>query len=202
MATALGNQRKENMSENKLISIVNDDVQIEKLVQRDQFLAVVNTPPPNKLIKEHPFAKGVKYLPIETVELLLTRLFQEWHVEIKDTKQLLNSLSVTVRLHYKDPIDGEYRWQDGVGAVPAKTNKGAAASDMSAILSDAVMTGLPAAESFAVKDAAEKIGKLFGKDLNRKDSAAFTAAYATTEVLNDIEVKKQKLREDLSNASL
>ena len=30
--------------------------------------------------------------------------------------------------------------------------------------------GAPAAESYAVKDAAEKIGKLFGKDLNRKDN--------------------------------
>lgn len=31
------------------------------------------------------------------------------------------------------------------------------------------MIGTPAAESYAIKDAAEKIGKLFGKDMNRAD---------------------------------
>jgi hypothetical protein len=31
------------------------------------------------------------------------------------------------------------------------------------------MKSVPAAESYAVKDAAEKIGRIFGKDLNRKD---------------------------------
>ena len=31
------------------------------------------------------------------------------------------------------------------------------------------MKAAPAAESYAVKDAAEKIGKLLGKDMNRAD---------------------------------
>ena len=31
------------------------------------------------------------------------------------------------------------------------------------------MKAAPAAESYAIKDAAEKLGKIFGKDLNRKD---------------------------------
>ena len=37
------------------------------------------------------------------------------------------------------------------------------------------MKSVPAAESYAVKDAAEKLGKLFGKDLNRKDAFGYTA---------------------------
>lgn len=41
------------------------------------------------------------------------------------------------------------------------------------------MKALPTAESYAIKDAAEKLGKLFGKDLNRKDELAFEAKYAT-----------------------
>jgi hypothetical protein len=35
------------------------------------------------------------------------------------------------------------------------------------------MKAAPAAESFAVKDAAEKIGKLFGRDLNRADQILY-----------------------------
>ena len=35
------------------------------------------------------------------------------------------------------------------------------------------MMAAPSAESFAIKDAAEKLGKIFGKDLNRKDAMAY-----------------------------
>lgn len=185
------------MSKNNLVRIVGDEVQLEKLVQRDQFLQVVNTIPPASWVKDHPIAKGVKYMPIERIELLLTRIFQEWHVEIKREGQLANSIYVTVRLHYKDPIDGEYRWQDGTGAAPLKTDKGETAANLAAIKNDAVMTGLPAAESFAVKDAAEKIGRLFGKDLNRRDVAGFTPNYDTQAAKARITRQKNKLKEQL-----
>lgn len=187
------------MTKKTLVKIVGDEVQLAKLLQRDQFLQVVNTEPPTDWVKDHPFAVGVKYIPIERIELLLTRIFQEWHVEIRREGQLANSIFVTVRLHYRDPIDAEYRWQDGTGAAPIKTDKGASAADMSAIKNDAVMTGLPAAESFAIKDAAEKIGRLFGKDLNRKDVAVFTPSYDTQSAKIRIANKKklmEKLNED------
>jgi len=32
------------------------------------------------------------------------------------------------------------------------------------------MKALPAAESYAIKDAAEKLGQIFGSNLNRKDT--------------------------------
>lgn len=183
---------------NTLVKIVGDEIQLEKLVKRDQFLQVVNTPPPDAWVKDHPIAKGVKYMPIERIELLLTRIFQEWHVEIKREGQLANSVYVTVRLHYRDPIADEYRWQDGTGAAPIKTDKGANASDMGAIKNDAIMTGLPAAESFAIKDAAEKIGRLFGKDLNRKDVSGFTPSYDTQGAKIKIGKAKAEIRRNLN----
>lgn len=185
------------MTNNTLVRIVGDDVELEKLVKRDQFLQVVNTEPPKAWIKDHPFAKGVKYMPIERVELLLTRIFQEWRVEVKREGQIANSIYVTVKLHYKDPIDGLWRWQDGTGAAPIKTRKGADASDMAAILNDAVMTGLPAAKSYAIKDAAENIGRLFGKDINRKDVAGFVPSYDTDGAKEIIDQKKQEMRDKL-----
>ena len=39
--------------------------------------------------------------------------------------------------------------------------------------SGAIQMWAPSAESFAIKDAAEKLGKIFGKDLNRKDDIAY-----------------------------
>jgi hypothetical protein len=41
------------------------------------------------------------------------------------------------------------------------------------------MKAAPAAESYAVKDAAEKIGKIFGKDLNRKDEIIYDSLIGT-----------------------
>ena len=79
-------------------------------------------------------------------------------------------------------------WQDGIGAAPIQTDKGAGAMQWDKAKSDAVMKAAPAAESYAVKDAAEKIGKLFGKDMNRADKIMY-------DTLPTIE-KKDKL-EDL-----
>lgn len=146
--------------------------------KNDKFLEFVNQAPPDSWVKEHPFAKGVNYLPIDKVELLLKRIFQEYKVEILREGQLLNSIYVSVRLHYKHPISG-WTYQDGIAAVPVKTAKGKNASDMAAILNDAIQTGLPAAESFAIKDAADKIGDIFGANLNRKDTLGFTSMYTT-----------------------
>lgn len=187
------------MSKKSLVKIVGNDIEIlEKLVQRDQFLQVVNQDPSPRWIKNHPFAKNVKYIPIEIIELLLTRIFQEWRVEVRREGQLAQSIYATVRLHYKDPIDGEWRWQDGLGAAPLKTDKGASAADLASIKNDAVMTGLPAAESFAVKDAAEKIGRLFGKDLNRKDVNGFTPSYDTRSAKSTITRQKNAIKEKLN----
>ena len=92
-------------------------------------------------------------------------------VERRDQKVqvIANSVVVTVRLYYQDVLSDEILWQDGIGASPIQTDKGAGAMDWNHTKNDAVMKAAPAAESYAVKDAAEKIGKLFGKDMNRAD---------------------------------
>lgn len=150
--------------------------------KNDQLNLLLNQEPPAKWLKEHPTAKTkddqgnsvpAKYLPIEKVELLLVRIFQRYSVEVISCGQLFQSIYVHVRLKVDNPIDGTFIIQDGVGAAPVQTDAGASASDLSKIKNDAVMKALPAAESFAIKDAAEKLGKIFGKDLNRRDVSAF-----------------------------
>lgn len=146
--------------------------------KNDKFLEFINQEPPQSWVKEHPLAKNVKYLPIDKVELLLKRVFQEYKVEILREGQMLNSIYVTVRLHYKHPING-WTYQDGSGAVPIQTDKGESAADLIHIKSDAISKGLPAAVSFAIKDAADRIGDIFGGNLNRKDTLEFSSMYTT-----------------------
>jgi len=143
--------------------LYNEDTKIE-LAQQNQLNQLLNQSPNPKWLKER---DGIKYMPIERVEWLLTAIFINWFVEIKEVKLIANSVCLVIRLHYQSPITGEMIWQDGTGAMPLQTNKGAGATDFNAIKSLAVQMAAPAAESFAVKDAAEKIGKIFGKDMNR-----------------------------------
>lgn len=169
---------------------LNQDVAIA--FKQDQFNLLLNQQPPASWIKQHPTIKTknergeyvpLSFLPIEKVEFLLTKIFQLWYPEVLNIQQLFNSVAVTVRLHYKHPMTGEWMHLDGVGACGVQTDKGASASDLNSIKQAAVMMALPAAKSYAIKDAADHLGKLFGKDLNRHDVLAFKPTY------NDIAIE-------------
>lgn len=162
------------MSETKLPAIqelYSGDVDLKRDINDLNIL--LNHPPKEDWLKAHPMNKKVRYLPIERVEWLLTKIFIEWKVEIRQTQVIANSVCVTVRLHYRDVVTNEMLWQDGIGASPIQTDAGAGATDFSKVKANAVQMAAPAAESYAVKDAAEKIGRLFGKDLNRADQIAY-----------------------------
>jgi hypothetical protein len=170
--------------EKDLLPLIKDNIgDLAIRVKNDVFLGVVNQQPPEGFIKTHPIASNVKYIPIDKVETMLTNIFQEWHVEILDSGQLLNSVFVTVRLHYTHPITKEKLFQDGIGAAQIQVDKGENASNLSAIKPNAIMLGLPAAKSFAIKDAAEHIGIVFGRDINRKDTLVFSVGYDNAEAL-------------------
>lgn len=153
---------------------------LEDVRKEKELLLLLNCHPPSNWIEEHPTAK-VPYIPIGKIEFLLTKIFNKWWVEIRDTKLIANSIVVTIRLYYINPTSGKKEWQDGIGAQPLQTDKGAGATDFNAIKSNAVSLAAPSAESYAIKDAAEKLGKIFGKDLTRKH----TVEYEKT-ILKDI----------------
>jgi hypothetical protein len=100
---------------------------------------------------------------------------------------IANSVVVTGRLHVLDPISSEWDFQDGIGAAPISTKQGAAATDFSNVLTLSVQQAAPAAESFAMKDAAEKFGRIFGKDLNR-------ATIETNYMLDSLQRKEDQLK--------
>ena len=115
---------------------------IEMKVKYNDLNAFLNQPPADEWLKVHPVIKvesgelnekgypvlvPLKYVPIERVEWLLTRIFIRWRREILDYKLIANSLVVKVRLHYQLPISLEWDYEDGIGAVPIQTQKGAGA---------------------------------------------------------------------------
>ncbi len=188
----------------KLPSIQELITQDESYIKNNQLMVLLNQPPPKEWVKEHPTVKS-KYLPIARVEYLLSRIFTKWWVEVKSTSIIANSVTVTIRLFVVNPIDGSEMWQDGVGAAPIQTNSGAGATDWAQVKSTGVQQALPIAKSGAIKDAAECFGKIFGKDLSRKDEIGYNSLLITQVDIEDLkflfDAKKDVMsKEDAANA--
>ncbi len=164
-----------------LSELYDDKITVNK---QNRLNLILNSEPKEDWVKTHPFVKNLRYLPIERVEYLLTMIFTKWRVEVKEVKILANSIQTTVRLYVVDPLTGEWDWQDGVGAMPIQVAKGSGAIEFDKMNSTAVQIGLPASESFAIKDAAEKFGRIFGKDLNRKDNISYDRLYTMIDMNN------------------
>ena len=141
---------------------------------QDTFVTLINQPPKSEWVKVHPFIKGYKYLPIERVEFLLKTIFKQYRIEVTGQGTAFNGVWVTVRVHYKDPISGEWSFHDGIGASQIQTKKGASAADMANINNNAVGLAFPMAKTEALKNACKSFGKLFGSDLNKSDDIAYT----------------------------
>ena len=187
------------MENNQLPTIAELTGDVELALKNDQLNLLLNQPPPQNWVKKHPYIKDHNYLPIDKVELMLKRIFKRYRVEIKDQGVAFNGVWVTVRLHYQNPIDGVWDFHDGIGALQLQTKAGTSPSDLININNGAVSMAFPIAKTLAVKDAADMLGKLFGADLNRKDTLVYTADKSLNqderlnELKNLFELKKESM---------
>jgi len=164
----------------------------ELAINQEAFNHYLNQQPPSAWVKVHPFISGYRYLPIDKVEFLLRKFFKSYKIEVVKTGMLLNSVEVTVRVHYLDPITEQWMYHDGVGAEELQTKKdsGNLQIDMSNINKGAVKMALPIAKTIAIKDACDHFGEIFGSSLNRKDVYAFSVDEKLTDVAKAKEEKR------------
>jgi len=135
--------------------------------------AILSSNPPATWVKEHPYIKGYKYLPIDKVEHLLRKIFKKYRIEVLREGTAFNGVYVVVRVHYFDPVTGEMEWHDGIGACQLQTKKDTSPADLININNGAISMAFPIAKTVAVKDACDHFGNLFGCNLNRKDVVNF-----------------------------
>lgn len=169
----------------KLPTIADLTTDLELAWKNDQLNFLLSQNPPKKWIAQHNFIKkevvinGVKtrvpyeYLPIDKVEHLLRKIFKEYKIEITGQGTSFNGVWVTVRVHFKSPINGEWYFHDGIGASQLQTKSGTSPADMMNINNGAISMAFPLAKTLAVKDACDMFGNLFGANLNRADVVAF-----------------------------
>lgn len=154
----------------KIQDLYLDKVETQK---NDVYITLLNQQPKAEWVKEHPYIRGYKYLPIERVEFLLKTIFKNYKIEITGQGTSFNGVWVTVRVHYLHPITGEWSFHDGIGASQLQTAKGTSATDLANINNGALQMAFPMAKTIAIKDACDMFGRLFGADLNRKDLISY-----------------------------
>lgn len=178
---------------NKLPANINDLPTLAELYEDDHEKAfksealnhILNQEPKANWICEHPIIKlrykvegkdvsvPYRYLPIDKVEFLLRKIFKIYNIEITGQGTSFNGVWVTVRIHYYHPVLKRMEFHDGIGAQQLQTKAGASPADMININNGAVSMAFPIAKTIAVKDACHHFGKLFGCDLNRRDTSNF-----------------------------
>jgi hypothetical protein len=172
---------------------------INKAFKQDQFNLILNQQPKQEWVKQNRYANNSNYIPIGIIETLLQKIFKSYRVEVLREGQMFNAVYCTIRLHYYSYVTNEWEFHDGVGAVQLQTKEGASPADLQNINNNAVMMALPMAKSYAIKDAVEHLGKLFGRDLNRKDEN--TMAFTTNLTKNINEVKEHQRIKDFIDAA-
>jgi len=163
--------------------------------KNDQLNLLLNQEPKKEWIKEHPYVKGHKYIPIDKVEFMLRKIFKTYKIEILGQGTSFNGVWVTVRVHYYHPIEKEMLFHDGIGAMQLQTKSGSSPADLQNINNGALSIAYPIAKTLAIKDACDHFGKLFGCDLNRKDTMEFKVD-ANPEELKEQLVKLFNLKYD------
>lgn len=111
------------------------------------------------------------YVPIGVVEECLRQVFfRQVDFIIKQSYRDLNSFVVVARIKYKCPISGEKRIMDGVGAKALQQESGSKIYDFNTTMkANALELGVGNAYSIAIKNAAKKLGYMFGGSLNRDE---------------------------------
>jgi hypothetical protein len=88
-------------------------------------------------------------------------------------------------------------YHDGIGAMQLQVAKGTSPADLSNINQGALSMAYPIAKTLAIKDACDHFGKLFGCDLNRRDTMPFTIDKDILELKEELiqlfEIKKESL---------
>lgn len=168
-----------------LMSELGESTTMRKKWQKlEAFQAMLNQAPPKESIEATPDGKA-KTMVISHVENALDTMYLgQWSTREFGFKVVGNELAGHITLEVVHPITGTTRTLIGAAAqaimMDAAPNelhgreKNEWAQDIRNKKSKALKMNLPALKSECLKNAAQQLGKAFGKDLNRKNASTFT----------------------------
>lgn len=149
----------------------------ELRIQLQDFTARLNREPnPNEFDKT-PDGKA-QTLPISFVEMTLDELFLgQWEISDVQTQQIFNEVVGTGILTVWHPITGRPLKRAGFAAVVITQDKDATIADFNMTKKkNALDLSFPKLKAEITKNAAQTLGKIFGRDINRKLKDTFRPA--------------------------
>lgn len=174
-----------------ICSIVN---QITYHMDLKMFGAILNCEP-EKIEKRDNF----EYIPISYIETKLDEIFGVgcWSFEMQSIQVVGNELLGVCNLKVYHPILQQWITRAGTAGVQIRQVKGATISDIDSKIKNAIEMDAPHLKSDCLKNAAKTLGKVFGRDLNRKHEDTFSPIASIPDAL--VLIERAQTREDLTN---
>lgn len=145
----------------------------EPLIKLQQFTQLLNTEPDKLTLTDTPDKKA-KTIPISHIEMLLdTLFFGQWSTSEPTYQQVFNEVVGTLTLTVTHPFSGEKITRVGYAAIIIQQDKDAVLADFNATKKkNALDLAFPKLKAECLKNAAGSLGKIFGRDINRKENVA------------------------------
>lgn len=137
------------------------------------FIQKLNNLPDAESIDKTPDGKAGTIL-ISHIEMLLDEyFFGLWETENFKWAVIANEIVGSIDLCFYHPVTGIRMKRNGAAAIQIMVNAGTNALDVQNKKSNALDMGFPKLKAECLKNAANSLGKMFGRDLNRKKSDTF-----------------------------
>ncbi len=128
------------------------------------FLSVLSQNPDERQVKTNKYANNSEYLSISYIEALLDSIFQgKWNLRHKGTQFVMNSVVCDVELEVWFP-DGTQIVRAGSGSCQVQVD-----TQTGEFKPKSIEKAYTASLSMAFKNAAKRLGNVFGRMLNRED---------------------------------
>jgi len=150
------------------LQFVNPDPASEYRGRLDKFIKALQKEPNPAEIGRTPDGKA-KTIPISYIETTLDEFFLGlWETEKFQWNVIANEVVGSIELVVTHPISGEKLRRTGAASIQIMVDKGADAMDITRKKANALDMGFPKLKAECLKNAAQSLGKLFGRDLNRQ----------------------------------
>lgn len=172
-------------------------IERETLNKLEQFQKLLNTEPQADWLVKSADGKA-QTLGISHVENQLDIVyFGLWSVENVNTSVVFNEITCTLELVLVHPITGHQIRRSGFASTVITQDSGAPLSTFNeSKKKNALDLAFPKLKSEAIKNAAQSLGKRFGRDLNRKIEATYKPMIG-----GSVKVSTEALQEALNEAS-
>lgn len=150
----------------------NEQIQTFRLLMQN-FHTKINALPSPESIDKTPDGKAGTIL-ISHIEMLLDEyFFGLWETENFKWAVIANEIVGSIDLVCTHPVTNQKFRRVGAASIQIMVNAGTNALDVQNKKSNALDMGFPKLKTECLKNAANSLGKLFGRDLNRKKADAY-----------------------------